>query len=817
MEELLHHLRVAARSLRRHPSFTLIATLTLALGIGANTAIFSVLNGVLLRPLPYAQPDRLVKVWNHWEGSPEADLSPLELFDYKERVGAFSHLGAYATGPTNLTGGDNPERLQAGYLTAGVLPALGVAPLHGRGFTAAEDVPGGEPVVVLGHGLWTRRFGADPSLIGQPILLNGAERVVIGVMPPDFRLPEEIRGEEEADLYMPLGMDRTTVPNRGSHFLTAIARLRPGVTVEQAAAAMAAVGAQLVAEFPDDYPADMRFGATVEPLAEYVVGDVRPVLLILLGAVGLVLLIASVNVASLTLIRADARRREMAVRTALGAGRGRLVRQLLAESGILALIGGTGGVLLAVWATEALVRVSPAGLPRSDAIGVDARVLAFAAGASLLAALLFGLVPALQASRPAPARVLRESSHASTAGAGRQRFRSLLVAVEVALAVVLLVGAGLLVRSFIALQQVDPGFRTEGILTLRLSLPSADYPAEQVPEFYRQLLARVSALPGVTAAGAVTNLPLTSDLGDLGFQIEGRPVAEGDASPRADWQAVTPGYFQAMGMQVLRGRGIAPTDDESAPGAIVINESLAERYWAGEDPIGKRFELGGGAGPGWVTIVGIVRDLRHASLTEAPAPEMYIPHAQFRSWNGGSPARAMTVAVANGANPAALVPAIRQELRRLDPNLPVADVQTMRQVRAESVAEPRFVMLLLGLFSMVALALAAIGVFGMLAYLVTQRTRELGIRIALGASAGEVSRMVVRRGVAISLAGVGAGLLGALATTRLLSGLLFGISATDAATFVAIPLLLLAVALVASYLPARRATRVDPMVALRAD
>ncbi len=815
METLLQDLRYAARRLARSPAFTAVAVLTLALGIGANVAIFGVLNGVLLRPLPYDEPDRLVKLWNRWEGSPEADLSPAEYFDYRDRVTAFVAMGAYATGAVNLTGGDAPERLGAGYLSAGVFPALGVDPALGRRFTPEEDSPSGEPVVVLGHGLWTRRFGADPSVVGRTVFMNGSAHRVVGVMPPGFRLPEDLRGEGETEIYLPLGIDRTTVPNRGSHFLHGMARLRTGVTPEQAAAEVAGVARVFVDEYPDDYPEAMRFGATTEPLSEYVVGDARPMLLILLGAVGLVLLIATVNVAGLLLVRADARQREMAVRGALGAGRWHLARQLLAESGLLALLGGIGGVLLAVCATQMLVLLNPPNLPRPEAIGIDLRVLAFAAAVSLLASLLFGLAPALHASRPGLGRALRESGHSSTAGADRQRFRSVLVASEVAVAVVLLVGAGLLVRSFVALRSVDPGYRTEGVLTLRLSLPQADYPDESAPAFYRELRERVAAIPGVTAAGAVTNLPLVSGLGDLNFRIEGRPMAEGDVSPRADWQAVTPGYFEAMGMRVLRGRVLAPTDDERAPGAVVINESLARRYWPGADPLGARFELGGGAGPGWVTVVGIVRDLRHTSLAEPPRPEMYLSHVQFRFWDSGAPVRAMTLAVAGGTSPAALVPSVRDAVRRMDPDLPLADVRTMAQVRADSVAEPRFVMLLLTLFAGVALALASIGVFGMLAHAVVQRTREIGIRIALGAGAGEVSRMVVRRGIGTALAGLAVGIPAALAASRVLTGFLFGVSATDATTFVAIPLLLLAVASIASYLPARRATRVDPMVALR--
>jgi putative ABC transport system permease protein len=811
-----HDFRYALRALGKRPGFTLVAVLTLALGIGANTAIFSVINGVLLRPLPYGEPERVVQLVNHWEGTTAGDLSPLEFFDYRERLRSFQSLGAYAVGPVNLTGGDAPERLRAGHLSASMFPALGVAPALGRAFAEEEDAPGTGDVVVLGHGLWARRFGASPGVLGEPILVNGRQRVVVGVMPPEFRLPLDLAEDEAAELFLPLGMDRTSVPNRGSHFLRSAGRLRPGISPAEAAREAAAVAERFVREYPEDYPAAMRFGATVVPMREAVLGDVRGVLLVLFGAVGLVLLIACTNVAHLLMLRADARRRELAVRTALGASRGRVVRQLLVESTVLGLLGGVAGVALAAAAVGMIPLLQPPDLPRLSEVRLDWTVVAFAAGVSLLAALLFGVAPALAAGRAEVYSVLRESGRTSTPDAGRRRFRAGLVVAEVALAVVLLLGAGLLIRSLAALNRVDPGFRPEEVLTLRLSLPSADYPEnERVVGFYRELLDRLAARPGVVAAGAVTNLPLASTLGDLGFDIAGRTVPEGEARPRADWQAVTPGYFEAVGMRLVRGRGIEPRDDEQAPGVVVISESVASRYWPGADALGERIQLPGE--PGWVTVVGIAGDVRHAALDQPPRPELYVPHAQFRSWNGGTAVRSMAVAIRTAGDPLALAPAVRAEIRAMDANLPVAELRGLAQIRAESVAQPRFVALLLGAFAAVAVALAALGVYGTLAYLVAQRTGEIGVRMALGACAAGILRLVVAQGVGLALLGVLLGLSAGFALTRLLEQQLYGVRATDAVTFVAVPVVLLLVAFAASYLPARRATRIDPLVAIRTE
>ncbi|HEX2187999.1 MAG TPA: ABC transporter permease [Longimicrobiaceae bacterium] len=816
LDELRQDLVYGARQLRRRPGFTAAAVFTLALGIGANTAVFSIVDATLLRELPYPAPERLVRLSSYWDDEPEGKISPAEYFDYADRLRSLEAMGVYAVGPANLTGDGAPERVRTGYLTAGTLPALGVAPAAGRYFTAAEDAPGGD-AVMLGHGLWTRRWGASPKVLGSRIVVDGAPRTVVGVMPAGFRLPRDMEEGETTELFRPLEMDRAAATTaRGSHFLEGVGRLRPDVSVEAADREIAGVAAGFSRDFPDDYPAGMRFGARAAPLREAVLGRVRPVLAPLLGAVALVLLIACANVANLLLVRMDARGRELAVRAALGAGRGRLVRQLLAEGALLAALGGAAGVLLAAWATRAVPLLEMADLPSAGEVRMDPAVLAFALGASLLSLLAFGLAPALHASRGRVHEALKESGRAGTGGVRRRRLRGALVAAEVALAVVLLLGAGLLIRSLAALHAVDPGFRTGGVLTTRVSLPDAAYGNdERVVGGLRELLRRVEEVPGVVEAGAVTNLPLASTLGDLNLEIEGRPLPEGAASRRADWQAVTPGYLRAVGMQVLRGRGIEPSDDERAPGVVLINESLARLYWPGEDPVGRRFKLGGGAGPGWVTIAGVVRDVRHAALGEPPRPEMYIPHAQFRFWNGGGAARGMTLAIHTRGDPARLAGPVREAVRAFDPDLPLADVRTLAEVRSESVARPRFLALLLGAFAAVALVLAATGIYGTLAYLVAQRTYEMGVRMALGARPSAIRRLVVREGLAMALAGVAVGLPAAFALSRLIGHLLYGVAPTDAATFVAVPLGLALTALVASYLPARRATRVDPRVALR--
>jgi putative ABC transport system permease protein len=812
----MQDVRYALRTLVRAPGFAILAVLTLALGVGANAAIFAVVDHVLLRALPYDDPETLVRIVNRWDGSPEADLSPAEYFDYEEQTRGMSAIGALSTGSVVITGGDAPERVSATFATASLLEVLGTPPAIGRHFTAQEDTPEAPGVALLMDGFWRRRFAADRGVVGSTIVVNGNVVTVVGVMPPDFRTPLDHAADQPAELILPMGIDRATVPNRGSHFLHGYARLAPGTSLEAADGAIGGVAARFVRTFPDDYPAAMRFGVSLVPLHEDVVGPVRTPLLVMLGAVGFVLLIACANVASLVLSRADARRRELAVRAALGAGRRRLVRQLTVESAVLAALGGIAGVLLAVWGVTALVALRPPGIPRLDAVTVDARLLGFALLTTVLTALLFGLAPALQAARPDLYAALREGGRGGTGSRGGSRLRRGLVVGELALALMLLAGAGLLGRSFLALREVDTGYATEGVLTFRLSLPSASYAEEaQVIGFFDRLTTELAALPGVTAAGAVSNLPLASSLGDINMQIEGRPTSSGDVSPRGDWQVVTPAYFDAIGMRIVRGRGIEPTDDADAPGVVVINEALADAYWPGEDPVGRRFTLGGGAGPGTVTIVGIIADVRHERLADTPGPEMYLAHAQFRFWNGGSVVRALTVAISTPGDIAALAPGVREVVRRIDPNLPMSALRTMEEVRGASIAWPRFLTTLLALFAGVALALAAVGVYGVMSYAVAQRTQEMGIRIALGARPFDVLRMVVAQGMTLALGGIALGVAAALVLSRTLRALLYDVAPRDPVTLTAVAAVLALVALIACWIPARRATGTDPLRALR--
>jgi putative ABC transport system permease protein len=810
---LNYDIRYALRTLRKSPGFAVVALVTLALGIGANTAIFSVVNGIVLQPLDYFDPDRIVRLQTSWAGEPDADISPAEYFDYRDQLKEFSALGVYAFSSTSITGDDQPERLRGAIVSSGLMPAFGADLLLGRTFTVDEELPGRD-VAILSHDLWQRRFGGAGDVLGRQVVLDGRARTIVGVLSAGFRLPEDYTAGRATEIYLPLGIDESTVPNRGSHFLAGVARLAPGVTVERAAAAVRALAARMLERYPDDYPADMRFTVTALPLVDDVVGPVRPALFVLLAAVGLVLLVACANVANLVLARADARQNEFALRTALGAGRTRLFRQLVVESVLLAAAGGGLGVLLAIGGIELLVALQPPDLPRIDAAAVDLRVLAFTVAAIGVTGILLGLIPALQASGTKPAAALHEGGGRTTGG--RQRLRAGLVAAELAVAVVLLIAAGLLTRSYVELRGVDPGYRVEHLLTTELDLPVASYAgAPEVTLFFRQLLDQIAALPGVAVAGAVSNLPLATRLGDLNFEIEGREKAAGAVSSAADWQTVTPGYFDAMRIGLVRGRGIERIDDARAPGAVVINETAAKRYWPGEDPIGQRFMLGGGAAPGRVTIVGIARDVRHAAFDEPARAQMYLAHAQFRFWDDGGPVRGLALAIRTRVEPATMAGAVRQAVRELDPALPVADFRTMEEVVSASVARPRLMMLLLATFAAVALLLGAVGVYGVMAYLVGRRTREMGIRLALGARPRQVAALVLRRSLAITAAGIAAGIAIAAAMTRVLSGLLYGVAPLDATTFIAVPLILGAVAMFAAWVPTRRATRLDPTVVLR--
>lgn len=808
----IQDVRHALRLLRKSPGFTTVALATLALGIGANTAIFSVVSGVVLQPLDYTEPERIVRVQTSWAGEPDAGISPAEYFDYRDGLTVFSAFGVYAFSSPAITGGDRPERLRGAFVSSGLLPALGVQPLVGRVFTAQEELPEHD-VAILSYGLWQRRFGGAEAIVGEHVVLNGRALTIVGVLPPGFRMPEDYTSGETTEVYLPLGVDRTTIPNRGSHFLAGVARLAPGITAERAAAAVTALARGMVDGFPEDYPRDMQFSATAFPLADDVVGPVRPALFILLAAVGLLLLVACANVANLLLARAEARQGEFAVRTALGARRGRLLAQLVVESLVLAALGAALGVLLAIGGIELLTVLQPPDLPRIGAVTIDWRVLAFTTATAGLTGLLLAVFPALAAGRTPPAAALHASGARSSGG--RSRLRSALVAGEIAVALVLVVGATLLVRSYAELSAVDPGYRVEGVLTTDMTLPAARHADVEVPLFYERLLDAVGQLPGVSSAGLVSNLPLATDLGDLNFDIAGRATSEGAVSPKADWQVVTPGYFEAMGIPLLAGRGIERIDDADAPGVVVISASTAARYWPGEDPLGKRIRLGGGARPGWVTIVGVARDVRHAAFDEPPGSQMYLAHQQFQFWDDGGPVRGLTLVVRTPGEPAALAGMLRQAVAELDPALPLSGFSTMEQVVSESLARPRFMMSLLAGFASVALVIGAVGVYGVMAWLVGRRTRELGIRLALGAMARDVAGLILKDSLVITAAGIAIGVLLAALLTQALSGMLYGVSPLDGWTFAGVPLVLAAVAMLAAWLPARRAARVDPNVALR--
>jgi putative ABC transport system permease protein len=817
-DALRQEIRIAARALRRSPGFTLTAVLTLALGIGLNGALFSVLNAVVLRPLPYAAPDRVVGVWNSWDDTPRASISPAEYFDYRDQVASFEHFGVYTFDGMTLTQAGDPERLPVGVISHGVLTSLGIEPQLGRVFTAQDDPEDAEAVVLLSDGLWRRKFGTEPGVVGGRIWLNRRPFTVAGVLPAGFRLPQELESSDPSQAFVPLGLDRTTVPIRGAHFLTGVARLRAGVSRDQAAADIGRVAARFATDLPNDYPPAMRFAATVTPLAEDVVGDVRPLLLVLLGAVGFVLLIACANIANLFLSRGERRHHEFGVRTALGASRRRLMATTMTESALVAVGGGIAGVACASAATKLLLALRPAGLPRLETISFDWTVLLFLAATVSVVAVLVGAVPALRGAR-AVSGAAHADGRGSTNAPRHVWVRGALVASEVGLSIVLLMGAGLAARSLWNLLSVDPGYRTDRVLTASITLPVSAYPdPERTSRFFATLLDRLRAQPGITAAGAVTRLPLADRGGDLNFQIEGRETPQGTRSRRADWQVVTPGYFDSMGMRIMAGRGIEPSDLAGSPGVIVFNESAARLHWPDGDALGRRLRLGGRAGPGLVTVVGIVNDVRTGDLTVSPRPEMYLAHTQFRMFGTGTqPMRSLSLTLRTSVNPTAVASALRREVAELDPNLSVDAMRTMADVRASSVSMQRFVWLLLGTFAGVALMVSVIGVYGVMAYSVSQRRREIGVRMALGATARSVIGLVLRQGLAPAALGLSVGLPAGLLLSRTLQRQLYGISPADPVTATGTAALMAAAAFLACFVAARRAARIDPQLALRAE
>ena len=815
LDTFAQDLRFGARALARNPAFAAVAVLTLALGIGANAAIFSVVNAVLLRPLPWSDPDRAVMIWSRWTAFDKTWVAEGEVLDYRRRTTTLTEVAAWGDGQANLTGDGEPERVPVGYVSANVFSTLGVAPLRGRSFTAQEDVPRGPNLAMIGYGLWQRRYAGDPAIVGRSIQINGAPFEVIGIMPADFALPTDFANPSPTVVWLPLQIDPAST-DHGSHGLYAAGRLKPGVTVAQAREDIHRIAQAMTAE--GLYPPQMQFDTVVLSLHDEVVGGVRRSVWLLFGAVAFLLLIACANVANLLLARAEARQREIAVRSALGAGRARLTRQLLTESLVLAAASGAVGLALAWAGVRVLGWWNPANIPRVGDTEVDARVLAFTALLAVVTTVVFSLAPAVRAWKVDLAESMKEGSANSTTGSGRQRFRNLLVVAEMALAVVLLVGAGLMLRTLWSLQRIDLGFNPSGVLTLRVSLPEASYRSpEQVVAFYRRLVERVRSLPGVIGAGAIRALPLGSTIGDYWLNVDGY-VPPPATNAKGDWEIVTDGYVEAMGEQIVRGRTIAASDASDSQLVALINEEMVRRYWAGRDPLGGRFQIGGGSRNQrpWVTVVGVVRNVRHNGITDVVKEKFYVPHTQWHK-SVGRPVRGMTLVIRDGDNPATLVPAVRAAVRQIDPALPVADVRSMTDVVGAALSTPRFTSLLLAMFAALALTLSAVGIYGVLSYLVNRRTREIGIRVAIGADRGRVLRMVLSSGLRLSLAGIAIGIVAAIPLAQVMRGLLHGVTPGDPATYAAVAAGLCAVALIASLVPALRATRVDPVVALKTE
>ncbi|HVS00868.1 MAG TPA: ABC transporter permease [Thermoanaerobaculia bacterium] len=809
--DLLQEARFGLRRLVKSPGFTLAAVLSLALGIGANSAIFSVINGILVRPLPYKDPERLVALWQQAPGAGvmTIPLADVEYFHLREQKALFEDMAIYLDAEMNLTGVDQAERIGVTFSSASLFPVLGVQTQLGRVYTPEEDRPGQDQVAVLSNDLWRRRFASDPNVVGKTVQLNGLAFEIVGVMPPGFHFPSP-----KTAVWLPAGLDAGSV-NPSNHNLSGVGRLARGMTVERCEAASKIVFASEI--YKDLIPAaELRrldLGLKVVPLFDYIVGDVRSVLLMLFGAVGFVLLIACANVANLLLARAEARRRELAVRNALGADRTRLLWQFLSESALLGVAGTAVGLLFSFLAVKLLLALGPAGVPRLQEVGLDLRTLLFTLAVGLLTILVFGLVPALQTFRLDPQATLGETR---PGGGERHRLGRLLVVSEVALAAVLLIGAGLFLRSLWLLGRVDPGFDPQGVLTSGLALPRAQFAERQdVNSFYTRLLERVSALPGVRSAALVNVLPLGGLDAEAAFDIEGRPPVPGDDALRnSHFRVVTPGYFATMRIPLRKGRAFAPADDDRGAPVAVVDETMARTFWPGQDAIGKRIRVPG-ENSAWRSIVGVVKAVRHDSLHGDPVPTLYLPHAQmvFSPDLGGW--RSMVLAIRSSSDPEQLGPSLHQTVRALDRNLPLSNVATMEQVVTRSVAQPRFTTLLLAVFAGLALFLAALGIYGVLSYITLRRTRELGIRVALGARRSDILWLVMWRGLGLTVAGLAVGLGLAVLLRRLVETLLFGVRWTDPVTLGSVCVVLLAVAMVAVAVPAWRAARAHPTESLR--
>jgi len=821
MGTLVQDVKIAIRMMIKNPGFSMVVVLTLALGIGANTAIFSVVDGVLLRPLAYKDSGTLVNVWGKLDkqGIPQLWFSEPEYWDLKDRSQSFSELGSYSLGNSaNLTSNDSPPiQVSTPATSATLFQILGVPTVLGRSFTLDEDQPGHDHEALLSFALWKSQFGGDPQILGKSIQLDGQTYAIVGVLGKDFSL-----GGKQ-DLWVPLGLDRTKPQNRGSHYLHVTARLKPGIGLGQASAEMDRFAAQLAVENPNNYPAGSGWGMFVVPLKEQIVGSVRPALLVLLGAVGFVLLIACVNVANLLLAQASAREKELSIRSAMGAGRARIVRQFLTESLVLAAVGGALGLFLAYWGVSALRTLVPENVPRMNEVSVDPLVLGFTLGISLLTGLIFGLAPAWHVGRTNLQGSLKETGQSTSAARGTRRLRGTLVVWEIATAVVLLVGAGLMIRSFQQLLEVRPGFEPQHLLSMKLSPPAKAYPdGTPLISFYQQLLSRLKTIPGVQAAGAVSELPLSNSYSSGSTFVEQTSATD---LPRyaplqnlpyieADFRTAAPGYFEAMQIPLVRGRFLTDADTSDSLFVTVVDRDFANRFWPNEDPIGKRIAINAvpksnPPAPQWCTVVGVVGHVKHYSPDVEGREQAYFPLTQSPFF------RSMYLTVRTRLEPAGVTNSIRQLVLAADKDMPIYEVSTMDQLFSNSVVQPRFNLTLLVTFAGLALVLAAVGIYGVMAYTVTQRTHEIGIRMALGAQGEDVLKQVLKEGAWLAGIGLALGLAGSLAATRLLATLLFGVKPTDPLTFAGVAVILASVAVAACYIPARRATRVDPMVALR--
>jgi predicted permease len=815
MDRLAQDIRHSLARLIRDRSFAAITIVTLALGIGANTAVFSLVKATLLSPLPYGDADRLTVIWGP-DRAETTHLSLIEVFTYPREAQSFVDIAGYQEYDASFTGGQEPELVRAGSATPNLFEVTRTPAMLGRTFTPADTAGGSSDVIVISHGLWQRRFGGNANILGQSVQVNGRARTIIGVMPAAFRLPNDFASLRPTEAWVPEVVNPANLGAWGSRSYSGLARLKDDANQASASRELPLIAGRWVkAGYVRSRPDGSLGGLArrVIPAQEFVTGGMRNALLILFGSVGFVLLIACANVANLQLARADVRRREVAVRAALGADRAHIIRQLLTESVMLAVAGAAAGLAVAWAGLQIVITLRPANLPRIDETTLDGSVLGFTAVLAVVTGILFGLLPALQLSRPDVTGVLKDGGRGGTAGRSRQLARRVLVVLQLASSVVLALAAGLLIRSLIELNRIDLGFNPNHVLTAQLQVPATDYPQPaDVVRFHRQAVERVAQIPGVRAVGSARVLPLARSIGDWSIKIEGRPyVAE--ENPNGDFQAVTPGYFQAMSLKLIRGRLLTDADRENTQPVVVINETMASRYWPGEDALGRQFHMGTDDKP-WLTVVGIAGNVRHNAVVEEGRAEMYLAHAQLPEHIGGAP-RGMTLVVKTEGNPLALAGALRDAVREIDRNLPVSDIRTLDDVAASALAQPRFVTFLLALFAATALMLAAIGIYGTISLLVSERTQEMGIRLALGADRPAILKLVLGQGAVLTAIGLSAGLAGAVILTRTLSGLVYGVGTLDPVTFLAVPTMLAVIALAACVMPARRAASVDPITTLR--